>query len=62
MDGRVAVSNAAVCLTEVERLRHRLRPEAVPTVWEGLLVLAGLEGSAGDPGPASGAAGALRVG
>lgn len=44
LDGRVGVSNGAVCLTEMERLRHRLRPEAVPTVWEGLLVLAGLEG------------------
>lgn len=44
LDGRVGVSNAAVCLTEMERLRHRLRPEAVPTVWEGLLLLAGLEG------------------
>ncbi len=38
--GRVPVRNAAVCLEEMDRLRHRLTPEAVPTVWDALLTLA----------------------
>lgn len=44
LDGRVGVANAAVCVIEMDRLRHRLRPEVVPTVWEGLLALAEVEG------------------
>jgi hypothetical protein len=38
--GRVPVRAAAVCLEEMDRLRHRLTPEAVPSVWEALLSLA----------------------
>ena len=38
------VRNAAVCLGEMERIRHRLTPEAVPSVWEGLLTLAAADG------------------
>jgi hypothetical protein len=36
----VGVSNAMVCLREIDRLVPRLCPEAVPTVWEALLDLA----------------------
>ena len=37
---RVGVVNATVCLAEMDRLRPRLCPDAVPTVWAGLLDLA----------------------
>ena len=41
---RVPVRNAAVSLGEMERIRHRLTPEAVPSVWEGLLGLGAQDG------------------
>ena len=44
LSGRVPVRNAAVCLAEMERIRHRLTPEAVPSVWEGLLGLGAQDG------------------
>lgn len=39
VDGRVPVRNAAVILSEMDRLRSRLRPDAVPTVWDALITL-----------------------
>ncbi|MGI8717237.1 MAG: DUF222 domain-containing protein [Lapillicoccus sp.] len=40
LEGRVSVRSAVVCLSEMSRLGRRLLPEAVPTVWEGIVQLA----------------------
>jgi len=44
LEGRVDVGNAAVCLGEMARMEVQLTPEAVPTVWTGLLDLASEHG------------------
>lgn len=44
LEARVSVRGGAVCLGEMARMEHRLCPEAVPTVWAGLLSLAQEEG------------------
>ena len=38
--GQVGVANAAVCLTEMEHLAPRLRPEAMEAVWGGFVTIA----------------------
>ncbi len=44
LQGRVDLVNAGVCLSEMERMQDQLTPEAVPTVWTGLLELASSHG------------------
>ncbi|MEO8827329.1 MAG: hypothetical protein ABI269_10690, partial [Lapillicoccus sp.] len=44
VDGRVQVSNAAVCLNEMARLHPQLTPAAVPAVWDAYLTLAMVAG------------------
>jgi len=44
LEGRVDVGNAAVCLGGMARMEAQLTPEAVPTVWTGLLDLASEHG------------------
>ncbi len=44
VDGRVQVSNAAVCLNEMARLHPQLMPAAVPAVWDAYLTLAMVAG------------------
>ncbi len=44
LSGRVPVRAAAVCVEEMDRIRHRLTPEAVPSVWQALLSLAAEDG------------------
>jgi hypothetical protein len=40
LDARVPVRNAAVALVEIDKLRPRLCPEAIPTVWAGFIQIA----------------------
>jgi len=44
LSGRVPVRAAAVCVEEMDRIRHRLTPEAVPSMWQALLSLAAEDG------------------
>ncbi|MEP6799753.1 MAG: DUF222 domain-containing protein, partial [Lapillicoccus sp.] len=44
LGGRVGSGNAAVVLSEMEALEPRLTPEAVPTVWCGLITIAEVGG------------------